>query len=497
MIMLTVNPNIVYTREKQWTSARLSGVGIICHSGEASVTVPLEADQRHDDAGLDPSAVMDLRLFKSSFSDKNEFSWATPQPFWGFPFHETCWILLAILHKPQEFEAHALHGLFRSLPHVSVGLLSFGHNYGGIMKYLPKPEEHIPGEEYEIYRRYGRRRYYPQDPKRDPMEYSDPLNIPSLQEIFQQNLKGQGEFHEKNNADEPTMTNDTPLRVSNPTDCFQIFPTEISDCILMLLPSKDVLNVKLASATFAALPLTKTFWASRFQRGFEFHCVFESHGLQTKDYDWESIYFGVRSLQDNYNFKNRRRIWKLLLLVEELHGRLISAELHGTASNSFFEPDAPEDKRSWNLASGVLNEPEIDFSDGCRSLFTRTVDITFKVTGVFVTFARFNGMKYVSGLQFQQHDGVSSSLGYVVLNEEIEMDVDGSLLSKDGCGISGFYLAINSRGVRAISLISSSGKVSKWFGKHDGIPKTRLFLNHGDVISLKAGFDVSCFYSSS
>lgn len=260
-----------------------------------------------------------------------------------------------------------------------------------------------------------------------------------------------------------------------------------------------MLNAKLASATFAALPLTNTFWASRFQRGFEFHCIFEVHGLQTKDYDWERIYFSVKShLRDIPSIRNRRRIWKLLLLIDELHSRLISAELQGTISQSFFEPDAPEDKRSWKVASGILHEPDnrFPFSNGCRSLFTRTIDITFKVTGVFLTFARFNGRQYISGIRFQQNNGINSSLGYVVLNEEVEIDADGSLLRKDGCDISGFYLAIDSRGVRALSLITNRGRVSRWFGEHDGIPKTRLLLDHGGIFSLKAGFDVSRFYAS-
>lgn len=69
----------------------------------------------------------------------------------------------------------------------------------------------------------------------------------------------------------------------------------------------------------------------------------------------------------------------------------------------------------------------------------------------------------------------------------------GSLLSKDGCGISVFYLAIDSRGVRALSILTSSGKRSTWVGEHDRIPKARLLLNLGDTLSLKAGFDVGFF----
>ncbi|KFY33079.1 hypothetical protein V495_08455 [Pseudogymnoascus sp. VKM F-4514 (FW-929)] len=443
----------VYTEEKQWTSPRLSGIGVITDTVDALIALPLEADQRHDDASLDPSALMDLWLLKCSFSkDMIGVPEAIPQPFWGFPFHESCWILFGILYGPWELDLQALFGMWRSFP-IGSGLLNLGHDYGGIMEYYPTPEEHIPGEEYEIQQRYMKQRYYPQNSKRDPMEYTDPLNIPSLQEIFQQSSTGLARGSTTNNTDQTlraneatSWTNHMLLKGVNSTDCFQLFPTEIICNILIFLSSKDVLNAKLASAMFAAVPLTKTFWASRFQRGFEFHCVFKSQGLQTKDYDWEAIYFSVRNLQDSPGFKNRRRIWRLLLLIEELHSRLILAELQGNISQSFFEPDAPEDKRSWKVASGILHKPDsrCPFSSGCRSLFTRTIDITFQVTGVFLTFARFNGRQYISGIRFQQNNGVNSSLGYVVLNEELKIDADGSLLGKDGCDISGFYLAIDS-----------------------------------------------------
>lgn len=204
VIMLTINSNIVYTKEKEWSSPRLSGVGIITDSVGAMVTVPLEADQRHDDVGLDPSALMDLWLLKDSFGRDIGLAGIpgiVPQPFWGFPFHESCWVLLGILHRPGELDVQALLGLCRSFP-ISSSLLGLGHDYGGIMEYFPKPEEHIPGEEYKISRKYIKQRYYPQNSSRDPIEYSDPLNIPSLQEIFHQRFKEVGGSDKKDNADE-------------------------------------------------------------------------------------------------------------------------------------------------------------------------------------------------------------------------------------------------------------------------------------------------------
>ncbi|KFY07785.1 hypothetical protein V492_06821, partial [Pseudogymnoascus sp. VKM F-4246] len=387
--------NPVYTKDKQWDSARLSGVGMRISSSDADFPVPLDADQRHDDIGLRRSALMSLWPFKR--------------------------------------------------------------------------------EECTISSKYYKKRCYPQYSKEVHIEHSDPLHIYGLQEIFQQRLEEQGEFSKNNDVDKVAWTNRAFSKTSNSTDCFQLLPTKIVHSILILLPSKDVLNAKLASATFAALPLTRAFWPSRFQRGLEFHCVFEVQGLQTKDHDWEAIYMDATSLQDSPNFQNRRRIWKLLLLLEELHDRMDSVELQGNPSQSVFEPDAPEDKRLWNLASGVLHEPDDWFSDGCRSLFARTIDITSKVIAVFVTFARFNGIDYI---------------GYVVSDEEINMDADGSFFSNDSCAISGFNLAIDSKGVRALSLLMSSGKVSAWVGKHEGIPKSRVFLNKGDILSLKAGFDI-------
>lgn len=119
MTLLTVDSNIVYTKENHCSGPRLSGVGIITNTVGVVFAVPLEADQRHEDVGLDPSALMDAWLFKRSFNKRNESPWLTWPPFWGFPFHESCWVLLGILHRPGELDIQALHGLCRSFPVVS------------------------------------------------------------------------------------------------------------------------------------------------------------------------------------------------------------------------------------------------------------------------------------------------------------------------------------------------------------------------------------------
>src|SRR5436189_6082914 len=153
-------------------------------------------------------------------------------------------------------------------------------------------------------------------------------------------------------------------------DCFAILPLEILQEILVYLPSKDVLNLKLTSAAFAATPLSSVFWASRFQYGFEFHCVFETQKYCTQECSWKSLYLGVRSLCNNSNFRNRCRIWKIILQLEELLLALSSVSIEGSLSRSFFEPDVLSDCMSWTFATGLLREPEAFFNRGCRALWT-------------------------------------------------------------------------------------------------------------------------------
>lgn len=155
---------------------------------------------------------------------------------------------------------------------------------------------------------------------------------------------------------------------SCPPDSFARLPMELLQEILLYLPSTDVAKVKMASGTFAAMPLTQRFWASRFQRGFEFHHVFEAQERDAKTRCWRILYSEVKQFQHDPNFRNRYRIWNRCLALENRLRSLSSVTLEGSPSWSFFEPGAPDDDLAWIFASGTVKEPDSSFDRSCRIL---------------------------------------------------------------------------------------------------------------------------------
>ncbi|XHF99908.1 hypothetical protein AWENTII_003391 [Aspergillus wentii] len=148
---------------------------------------------------------------------------------------------------------------------------------------------------------------------------------------------------------------------------------EILDIILHHLPSRDVLNLELESARFAIIPLRESFWKSRFQRGYEFHPLFQARQYHRQGQSWGSLYSKLilKRIPRQTHYRNRSRIWGLLLRLYDLITSLSSLSLEGDASRSFFEPDAADDSLSWNFVSGGLKGLERSFDKGCRVLWNR------------------------------------------------------------------------------------------------------------------------------
>ena len=109
---------------------------------------------------------------------------------------------------------------------------------------------------------------------------------------------------------------------------------------------------------------------------------------------------------------------------------------------------------------------------------------------MFVSFIKFGNVQYISGFRFRQHSGQDICLYYNISKNEMSLSLDCSVGNQDECNISGFHPAIDSKGLQAISLVTTSGQVSRWLGDHDGIPKARLISGHTNSITLKGGFDV-------
>jgi hypothetical protein len=58
-------------------------------------------------------------------------------------------------------------------------------------------------------------------------------------------------------------------------------------------------------------------------------------------------------------------------------------------------------------------------------------------------------------------------------------------------------LAVGSRGIQALQIITGKGYASRWFGCLDESPRTQRLILSGSVAALEAGFDVSKYFFSS
>ena len=73
-------------------------------------------------------------------------------------------------------------------------------------------------------------------------------------------------------------------------------------------------------------------------------------------------------------------------------------------------------------------------------------------------------------------------LGYRAEGKELFLNVTA---------FRGFILAVGSRGIQALQVITAEGETSKWFGRSDESPRTQRLAHLGSIAALEAGFDVS------
>lgn len=317
--------------------------------------------------------------------------------------------------------------------------------------------------------------------------YAEPLDIPELRQCLTKTIRQQS--HDvKPPAQIARMT-----AVRDEFECFSQLPPEILDNVLLHLQSKDLCYLRLASRIFAAMPLSQSFWASRFTPAFEFDTIIEVQctGFRQQDRDWMLLYHRVKALSTIPGLLNRNRIWRILQPLVDLLIRYSSLSLNGSPSPTFYDPDVPErNLQSWKNIGAAVNEPKKIFVDGCITLSERTIPLPEGMTGLFVSIIHFSGTPYVTGLRFIQHKESDVCLGYNVPGDEMFLDLNCHSDSENLGGFSGFHVAVGPRGIQALAIVSSTGRVSAWAGYPEGVPRMCLTARFKRTSALKGGFDV-------
>ncbi|KAM0415940.1 hypothetical protein ACHAPT_013093 [Fusarium lateritium] len=459
----------LYTVLEDWSAARISGVG---RRQQFEDVIPPDQSVNVDvsESTMDDGWVQ-IDLMKVAFGEKYPPDPPIiPQPLWGFPLHARCWDLVcatdARFQNPSTVQA--LFDICRSCP-MQNGVLNWGHNYNGLVKYNVDVEKLFPGEEARL-----------QEPELENGPHRcDPTSIP---------LCMSSPCHSPNGSDRNRYT-DKGLKPhgSASSDPFGLLPPELLLDILVRSDSSSVANLRLASKAVANIGLPEKFWSSRFWPGYEFEHVFELAASGTAHGQWRFLYHKVRALQGNPAMKNRQRVWNLACQLRDwVILRLESPACYGSLCKSFFKPDGEDDGRKWYTAQPLICPGTSIFSAGSRSLYDSTITTPSQMSGAWASLVTLNGKSYVSGLRIAQIDGESLQLGYRHPDNEVAFRWGDRLEPSDP--FAGFHVAMDARGIRGLRVLSTQGVSSCWVGDHETVPKKSIVCN-AQLQAIKGGFD--------
>ncbi|EQL36335.1 hypothetical protein BDFG_02075 [Blastomyces dermatitidis ATCC 26199] len=437
----------------------LTGVG-----GEIAYTIPFSApsdrDQRYNDREYMFSPLDAFTPFHSP----------TYRPDIGYVFHDQCWNLLNALNYPDPVPVHRLYDIFRSLPLRSLHWVQWGHTYGGLVKTYPI---YYPWEEARL---AGMITGSVTRPKLSPYYYckQDPWDIPELRQILAETKESPAQ--EFNNDD---------LRIScrpqRHSDCFSELPVELREQILTQLLVKDVASLRLASRSFACLPLSQYFWFSRFLPGMDRDFIFEAtrpdseSAVNARCRDWRTLYEKTgQILLEGGALANRVRIWNCnrslarLLKIQPLDKmRLEKADQYNNIV--------------WKVAGARYNHMSYDM------LYVQAARLPREISQIAVSFITLNGKQHVSGIRLCSRKEPGVDMGYIIPASEIVLDLE----NEEGASatLSGFITSISPDGIRALQATTLEGRLSNWAGCPDATPVTLRLCTNDRISHLKCAFD--------
>jgi hypothetical protein len=444
---------VLYVLRRAWSFPILSGVGLAVQD---SLHVPPGSDQRYDDPNHDPSsdiAILFIRWHAYTLIPNEIITW-------GALFHDSCWKVLVEASQPNVVNIDILHRFFLSFPNQD-GLVNWGHNYGGY--------------NYETY-------------------CANTFNSPELGDLLFISIRKKGDSKHLEQASMAPTYMSLPEYDSGGDTFFKI-PPEVRESISILLPSKDVESLRVASRAFAELVLSQNFWASRFWPGSEMDYIFEARkSLTVEEYrSWKDLFFGLNSLSKHPAIKNRKRVWGILKPVTDLLSTYSGVQCDGKPLATSWEPHLEQRELQWQCLKPTVQGDQggMMLSAECRLLFARQVCLDY-ITGVYVSRISYLDKLYISGLRFLQPDGPDVRLGYILRGREEPLDIIGRDEVSDGLG--GFILAIGAQGINAISFVSGAGRVSDWVGDLKDCRRRSILARNGSIYNLRAEFDVSRRY---
>lgn len=288
-----------------------------------------------------------------------------------------------------------------------------------------------------------------------------------------------------------------------PEDCFRRLPQEVLEYIQTFLPSPAVVNARMASRSFASLRTDQSFWASRFdgyhERGYCVEARYPVYGdvMERRNRDWKTLYHQTAVTPTSSNeLKNRKRIvdcsWDLVdILLEK--PRIEKATFIRNLQTSLEEP---QDTAWRSIGGDSAPRPQPHhFPSGirCKRVYEQVLSLpSSPIKTIAITFRRFSGAYYISGLRFVFKDANEALMGYVIPGKERYLALDG----ESNFHLTGFITAVGARGIMALRAVSEKGNVSDWIGSAASLPQSLRLCMKNRIETLKGSFDVCPPYNN-
>jgi hypothetical protein len=299
----------------------------------------------------------------------------------------------------------------------------------------------------------------------------NPYNVPEVAELMDDSLWQQ---------DLVMTISESLIPKIQGTDCLSKLPWETFEAIAINLSTRDAFSLSRASKAFLPLLTSQAFWASRFKPGQDRSFIFEIQNNKERR-DWLRLYRMTNYANNSLGLKNRRRVWKLIQNLVNL----LPLCLDGISESSRTNLNA--NNLRWSEVTGDIRQETCSgncelFNEGCRLFRRQCASIPNHLSRIAFSIVEDGEMGYVAGIRFMASNGADVRLGYTLEGREVFLEVTA---------VKGFVLAMGSRGVQALQVLSSDGSASKWFGCPKDSPVTERLAGFPSISALEVGVDVS------
>ncbi|OAX84059.1 hypothetical protein ACJ72_01563 [Emergomyces africanus] len=413
---------------QSFTEPEVSGVGHFVDPNAESFVLPANKDGRSDDPGYGSAPKVEFDAFNLTWPlDRN-----------GFVFHDACWSILQKVYQDKQIPLARILEVFHSLPvSLTDNVPNRDHNYGGLVTLDDRCFLWFDELKRKSILSPKQQRLHP---KANPYEMVD---IDDFLKDIQRSPPGSKSIY-------------TATSLSPTGDCFVRLPFEICNEIASYLPTADVLGLRLVSRTFVHIYWSQAFWRTRFSlnsdRGFLFE-VWHQHDIE----DWRALYRRISNSRLPPGLQNRKRVWKLGLVLRNI----LDMKWMNTSSEPCLE----------SLTQADLNWKK-EFKKG-------HVSIPHDLAQIAVYLIRDGDTCYISGFKFISASEQKICLGYWT----------DELVVVDTPALRGFTVAVGSKGIRGLQIMTTPKSFTKWIGSHDRCPQTRRLITDRPLIAVEAGFD--------